>query len=316
MSEIKRTLTVISPVYNEQENLPIFYIELRKVLDDIKDHYESKILFVIDRCSDSSLSTAKRIADSDGRVQVLGLSSRFGHQMSLVAGIDHSDSDAIIMMDSDLQHPPSVLPRLLEQFEKGKDVVYTIRRDNENVGLLRRQLSSLFYRVVNRLANVPIHPGAADFRLISRRVALIFREQLREHNQFLRGLISWVGFDSAEVEFEVEARRSGESKYKTARLIQFALEGITSFSKAPLRWGIFGGLALALLGFLYAFNLLVKYLFTPNYFPTGWATLAILILIFGGTQLFFLGVIGEYIGSIFDEVKRRPLYIVDEKVNL
>src|SRR5687767_14763348 len=226
-----KTLIVISPAYNEAEVLERFYRELSAELRPLTDRYSTRVLFVLDRSSDNSLDILKRLAADDPSVGVLSLSSRFGHQMALLAGIDHADADVIIMMDSDLQHPPSLIPALLEKYENGYDIVNTVRDDEEELGALKRTSSRLFYRIINQISDVPINERAADFRLISRKVAEVFREQIRERNQFLRGLLSWVGFSSVNIPFRVGARAAGRSKYSTARLMRFAVHGIVSFSK-------------------------------------------------------------------------------------
>ncbi len=310
-----RTLTVISPVYNEAEVIESFYRALNKELKLLADRYESRILFVVDRSSDGTLDILKRIAAADRSASILALSSRFGHQMSLLAGIDHADTDAVIMMDSDLQHSPSLIPTLLELFEQGYDIVYTIREDEQELGFLRRLSARLFYRLINSLSKVPINESAADFRLISRRVARVFQSQIRERNQFLRGLFSWVGFRSVGVPFRVGTRAAGKSKYSLGRLIRFGMQGIVSFSKRPLQAAIVVGFVFAAFGFINAVITFVDY-FVYSSLPSGWTTLTILISVFSGVQLIFLGIIGEYLGAIFDEVKARPHYIVEEKVNL
>lgn len=303
------------PVYNEAEVIQPFHAELRKVADSLAGRYAIKILYVVDRSTDLTLDILKGIAGRDSAVQVLGMSSRFGHQMSLLAGIDHCDADAIIMMDSDLQHPPSLIPDMLAEYEKGYDIVYTVRQGYHDEGLLKRISSRLFYRLINRLSDVPIIENAADFRLISRRVAEIFRKQIRERNQFLRGLFSWVGFRSTGISYHMEKRYAGSSKYSALRLLRFGIQGVVSFSRKPLQAAIFLGFAFAMSGFVFVLVTLMQY-FRHDVLPPGWATLAILISIFSGVQLIFLGIIGEYIGAIFDEVKGRPHYIVEEKINL
>ena len=310
-----KTLTIISPVYNEAEVLEQFYSELTAQLRLLAGRYRTRVLFVIDRSTDGSLDILKRLATNDRDVGILALSSRFGHQMALLAGIDHANSDAIIMMDSDLQHPPSLIPTLLEKHEAGFDIVNTVREDEEELGLLKRNTSRLFYRLINRISDVPIHERAADFRLISRRVADVFRGQIRERNQFLRGLLSWVGFSTVNVPFRVDARAGGRSKYSSGRLVRFAAHGIVSFSKRPLQAAVILGFLFAGFGLVNALVTLVQY-FVYESLPSGWTTLAILISVFSGVQLIFLGIIGEYIGAVFDEVKARPHYIVEERINL
>jgi dolichol-phosphate mannosyltransferase len=309
-----QTLTVICPVYNEEEIIEAFYTELKSVLLKVRDRYTSTILFVVDKCPDRSLEILKRIAAGDGTVQLLALSSRFGHQMSLLAGIDNCTSDVVIMMDSDLQHPPDLIPQLLAEYEKGYDIVYTLREDSPEINFFKRTSSKLFYRVINRISEVPINESAADFRLVSRKVIAVFQTQIRERNQFLRGLFGWVGFNSIGIPFKVRKRLAGKSKYSIARMIRFGANGVVSFSKSPLQAASYLGFGLASLGFIFALVIVIQYLLS-SHFPSGWATLTVLISIFSGTQLIFMGILGEYIGAIFDEVKARPHYLIQEKIN-
>ena len=315
MTKSLPTLTVICPVYNEEEVLEIFHDSLSRVLNQVSARYTWNILFVMDKSTDRSLEILRTLSKKDGRVKALALSRRFGHQMSLVAGIDHSDSDIIIMMDSDLQHPPELIPQMLDAYEKGNDVVYTIRKDSQELSFLKRFTSRNFYRVMEWLSSVSLGSGEADFRLISRRVALVFKEKIRERNQFLRGLFKWVGYNSCGIEYVPGERAAGSSKYNWSRMLNFASAGIISFSKKPLQFAIIIGLIFALIGLISGVFTLVNFFINRN-LPSGWATLSILISIFGGFQLFFLGIMGEYIGAIFDEVKRRPLYLIDEAINL
>lgn len=309
-----RTLSVVCPVYNEEEVIEAFYLQLKSVLVTL-ENYRCVVLFVVDRCQDHTLDKIKRIARVDSSVKIVALSSRFGHQMSLLAGIDHCDSDAIIMMDSDLQHPPAVIPALLENFEQGYDIVFTRRLDAPATGAFKRISSRLFYRFINRLSDVPINESAADFRLISRRVAHVFQTQIRERNQFLRGLFGWVGFESTTVTFTAQERPAGRSKYSLWRMVRFGLDGVVSFSKAPLLFSILLGFIFAGFGILLAILTVFQY-FIFGHLPQGWATLTVLLSVFIGIQLFFMGIMGAYIGAIFDEVKARPHYIVQERINL
>lgn len=309
----KKTLTVVCPVYNEEEVIETFYSELQSVLTALSVNYEPKIMFVVDRCEDATLDVLKRIAQSDNSVLLIGLSARFGHQMSLLAGIDHCNSDIVIMMDSDLQHPPSVIPSMLEKYEQGNDIVYTIRQASADVSFISRIGSKFFYLLVNKISDTPIYENAADFRLISRRVVELFQNDIRERNLFLRGLFSWVGFNRTGVTFQADERRAGKSKYSFMHLIHFSLNGLIAFSSSVLRLAIILGAIFALLGLVLGAFTLVQYFFN-NSFPPGWATLTILLSVYSGIQLFFLGVIGEYVGATYVEVKRRPHYIVDEKI--
>ena len=309
-----KTLTVVCPVYNEQEVVAQFHAELRRVLDSVADRWAAIVLFVVDRGTDRTLDILEGIAGKDASVRVLALSARFGHQMSLLAGLDHCDSDAVVMMDSDLQHPPSLIPELLAGFERGHDIVFTVREDSPDVPVLKRLSSRLFYRLINSISDSPINENAADFRLVSRRVVEVFQNQIRERNQFLRGLFGWVGFPSLAVRFRVGRRPAGLTKYSVRRMVRFGVDGVVSFSKTPLQAAVYFGFAFGALGFLYAFVTLAQFLLYRS-FPSGWTTIIILISIFSGTQLVFLGILGEYLAAIFDEVKARPHYIVERRVN-
>jgi dolichol-phosphate mannosyltransferase len=236
--------------------------------------------------------------------------------MSLLAGVDHAlDADAIIMMDSDLQHPPELIPELLAKFEGGNDVVYTVRKDTAEIGWLRRFLGRQYYRLLGYLSDIPVQRDTADFRLISARVARTLRTQIRERGVFLRGILRWVGFNQAGVEYSAARRAAGRSKYSLSRMIGLAAAGILSFSTKPLRMGIFVGLGFAFVSFAYGVVTVVSY-FTDRSLPSGYATIVTLLLLFSGVQLIFMGILGAYIGGIYDEVKRRPHYLVDEAINL
>lgn len=308
------SLTVICPVYNEEYVIRLFYESLKKTLDAVKG-YQCEVLFVVDRSKDKTLEILRDIAANDGNVKVLSLSSRFGHQMSIVAGIDHAQTDLLIMMDSDLQHPPELIPKMLSQYEEGYEVVHALRKWPADKSKVKKLASKAFYQILNRFSEVKIESGAADFRLISRRVADVFRSKIREQNQFLRGLFRWVGFRQVNIEFVPAARVSGMTKYDWSRLLKFAMSGITSFSRKPLQYAIGLGLLAATFGLVFGIFAIVSYFFTDQ-MPSGWATLATIISFLGGIQLIFLGVLGEYVGAIFDEVKRRPLYVIEESINI
>lgn len=314
MSQNKKSLQVICPVYNEEKMVEVFYTQLSKVLSSLNG-YEWNVLFVMDKSSDRTAEVLDNLAQKDKRIQVLMLSSRFGHQMSLVAGIDHCHADAIIMMDSDLQHPPELIPQMLKQFELGYEVVYTIRSEPKDNSFIKKICSKLFYKIMNWLSEVKISSGEADFRLISNRVSTVFKSSIRERNQFLRGLFSWVGFKRIGIVYDATERQIGSSKYNWTRMFRFAFAGIISFSKKPLQYAILLGLVFSAFGLFFTGVIIVNY-FINDKTPSGWSTLSILVSVFGGIQLFFMGVLGEYIGAIFDEVKSRPLYLVENKINV
>lgn len=311
----KKTITILSPVYNESEGIENFYKALKKEIKKISNLYEFSILFVADKGSDDTFSKLKAIAEDDKSVSLIFLSSRFGHQMSLVAGIDHAYSNAIIMMDCDMQHPPELIHELLESYDEGYEIVYTIRNYPKDNNFLKILGSNTFYKLMSIIGEIQLAPGEADFRLISNKVAEVFRTQIRERNQFLRGLFNWVGFKRKAIYFDSSSREIGESKYNFSRMISFALQGIVSFSKKPLQYAIFVGLTLSVLSVILILYLIYSYFFSEE-IVSGFTTLAVLVSFFGGINLLFLGMIGEYVGSIFDEVKSRPLYLVEEYVNV
>lgn len=312
MSSIK--LTVIAPVFNEEEVIGAFHARLSEVLVSLAD-VDAKVLYVVDRCTDNTLEVLRALARRDPRAKVIALSSRFGHQMSLVAGIDNAlDSDAIVMMDSDLQHPPELIPELIDNFRRGFEVVYTVRRDTEAINPLRKMAGNLFYRLLAKLSRIPMNANAADFRLISGRVAKILSTDFSERNMFLRGIFTWIGFRQTGIEYVARKRAGGYSKYSLSKMLQLATAGILSFSTKPLQVGIFVGVIFSLLSFIVMIWAVVEF-FLDKSIPSGWTTLVVLLLMFSGIQLIVLGIIGAYIGGIYEEVKGRPRYIIDEEIS-
>jgi dolichol-phosphate mannosyltransferase len=309
-----KDIDIVLPVYNEEEVLPIFHAELNAVLLSLEPRYRFRLIYVVDRCRDRSFEVLRRIAAEQSNVTVLHMSRRFGHQMSLVAGMDQSRADALISMDCDLQHPPNLIPSLLQKFEEGYDIVQTIRDYGARTGWAKRATSRLFYRLQNLLSAIEIEDGAADFRLISRKVVAVFQGSIREQNQFLRGLFQWVGFQRTTLRFVSAERAAGGTKYRLLRLLTFSITGVTSFSKAPLRAAVVLGLVMSTASVIYGLWM-IQVFFANGHVPAGYTSLITVILFIGGLQLTVLGIIGEYLGSVFDEVKRRPLYIIDEMVN-
>jgi len=307
-----RSLTVVSPACDEQETIADFHAELRRALASVADRWRSTVLYVVDGGTDGTLDILKGVAAADPSVRVLALSARFGQQAAILAGLDHCDSDAVVMMDADLQHPPALVPELLAAHERGFDVVYTVWDGTPDVPLAKRLTARWFYRLLGALAETPVHQGAADFRLVSRRVVEVFQRGIRERGLFLRGLFVWVGFRSCAVPFRVGPRRAGRSKYSFSRMLRFGLGGIVAFSRAPLRAAavagalVFGlGLAAAAWG---AWPLL------RSGSPPAWALPFAILTLVSGTQLVFLGIVGEYLGAVLDEVRARPHYIVAERI--
>jgi len=301
-----KTLSIVIPVCNEQKCLVPLYERLKKVLATLEMNYE--IIFVNDGSTDSSYEAMERLRSKDSCVKTLDFSRNFGHQIALTAGMDCAVGDAVVVMDADLQHPPELIPKLLHEWERGNDAVYTVRRKTEGIGLLKRITSGLFYRFLSKMSETPISPRAADFRLLDRKVVdSILR--MRERARFLRGMVQWVGFRQTFVEFDASQRYGGASKYSLTRMLRFGIDGMTAFSRVPLRIATYLGLILSLFAFIYAgYSLAVK-LFTSRTLP-GWTSLIVTVLLLGGAQLLTVGILGEYVGRIYDETKRRPLYLI------
>jgi polyisoprenyl-phosphate glycosyltransferase len=305
-----RTVDIICPVFQEEETIQLFHSRLACVADKLSSQYTCRILYVLDPSSDRTESILAEISRIDPRVELLVMSRRFGHQLALIAGIDQCRGDAIIMLDSDLQHPPELITQLLQGWKDGADVVQCIRQDGAETNATKRLMSRWFYKTFLKMGDVELPLGAADYRLLSGRVADVLRARIHEHRPFVRALVSWVGFKIVYVPFMPSRRERGRSKYNASSLVNFALNGICSFSKVPLRICIAVGCIMAVLSVLSAVLQLIIYYFSDIEVP-GWASLFAAVTLIGGIQLFFLGVVGEYVGLIFDEVKHRPRYILD-----
>ena len=301
-------LTVVIAAYNEAEALPLLQPRVQAVLDGLAD-IDGRILYIDDGSRDATWPVLQAIAAADPRVSLLRLSRNFGKESALTAGLDHVDVGAAMILDADGQDPPELIPQFVARWREGFDDVHGTRVLREGEGWLKRGTAHAFYRVIGRLSHTPIPADTGDFRLLSPR-ALAALRQLRERHRFMKGLFGWVGFRSVAVPYEREARSAGRSKFNFWRLWNFALEGITSFTTAPLRLATYLGLATAAVAFLYAAWIVLKALVWGD--PVaGWPSMMAVILFLGGVQLIALGLIGEYLGRLYEESKQRPLYLVD-----
>jgi glycosyltransferase involved in cell wall biosynthesis len=301
-----RTLTVVCPVRDEEAAILAFHEELSRILAGLSG-WSASALYVVDGGTDRTRERLRGLAAADRSVRVVALSSHFGQQAALLAGLDHCDADAVVMRDGDLQHPPTLIPELLAAHEKGYDVVYTVREDTPDIPLVKRLTARWFYRLATAISDTPIREGAADFRLVSRRVVEVFQRSIRERGLFLRGLFVWVGFAAFPVRFRAGARRAGRTKYSLGRMVRFALGGVVAFSRVPLRAAALAGL---LAGVLAAWGWL------REGSPPPWSVPLAVFGLVSGAQLLFLGVLGEYLGAVLEAVRARPHYIVEERINL
>jgi glycosyltransferase involved in cell wall biosynthesis len=303
-------IDVVCPVFREEASIAAFHAALVEATSTVPE-VTWRFIYVLDPSGDGTEALLEELAARDPRVYTIVMSRRFGHQAALVAGLDASTGDAVVMLDSDLQHPPSLIATLVSHWRDGADIVQTLREDEDSIGAFKRTTSALFYRLFERFSRFEIHSGAADFRLLSRRVADVFRHEMREHNPFLRGLVTWVGYRIVYVPFTPARRVAGRSHYSLSGLTIFALNGLCSFSKLPLRLCIAIGLVAAIVSVASAVGFVSAYFFFENVYVPGWASLFVLLSFATSLNLIFLGVIGEYIGLIFDEVKGRPRYLVE-----
>ncbi|MBI4423542.1 MAG: glycosyltransferase family 2 protein [Elusimicrobia bacterium] len=300
-------LSVVGPVHDEAASLPRFHERLVRSLSELGLPFE--IIYVDDGSRDRSAEVLARLREADPRVKVLRFSRNFGHQVAITAGMDHASGQACVIMDTDGQDPPEIIGRLVEAWKAGGQVVYAVRAKREGEGLFKKATAALFYRLLRRITRVDIPPDAGDFRLLDERAVKVMRE-LRETHRFVRGLTSWVGFRQTRVEYVRKARLAGETHYPLVKMARFAVDGITSFSHAPLRWVTLCGIAsFGLAALVGGWVLYVRFYNISA--VRGWASLMAIVLFLGGIQLMSLGIMGEYMGRIFDEVKRRPLYVID-----
>ncbi len=300
-------ISFVIPAYNEEGNLNQLHDQ---ILNNIENKVQYEIIFVDDGSSDNTLKVIKQLMLKDKHIHYISLSRNFGHQNALKSGIDHATGDCVISMDADMQHPPELIFEMIDLWQKGNDIVLTIRKDHQTVSLLKRFSSRFFYKLINIFSDIRLEPGAADFRLIDRSVADIIRNS-HEYNLFIRGYISWLGFKTTKLLYASDERHSGKTKYSFRKMILFAADGLTSFSIKPLRIAIILGSLISFLAFLYALYAIYVYVFTDRVI-TGWTSLLASVLFLGGLQLLFLGFIGEYIGRIFIQTKNRPSYVIRE----
>jgi glycosyltransferase involved in cell wall biosynthesis len=302
------SIDIIVPVYNEQDVLPLFVKRIKQVMQDCD--VEWRVIFVDDGSSDDSLAQMKSIHEQEKRFGYLTFSRNFGKEYALTAGLDHATADAAVVIDVDLQDPPELIPDMIAHWHHGYDVVYATRKVRHGESMTKRATASWFYRIINSMSKIDIPKDTGDYRLMSRK-AYSAVNKLRERNRFMKGLFAWVGFKQKQIYFEREPRAAGETKWNYGKLWRFALDGITSFSYLPLRFATWIGMTVASFAFLYGAVIIAKTIILGNDVP-GYPSLMVVILFLGGIQLTALGIIGEYLGRMFNESKQRPLYLVDE----
>lgn len=301
-------ISFIIPVVDEEKVVQVFYKNLVQVLSTIDFQYE--IIFVDDGSTDRTWEILDTLQSNDDNVKLIGLSRNFGHQAALLAGMEKSQGNCVITMDGDLEHPPEIIPQLIEKWRQGVEVVNTRRRSDVHISYLKKFTSAIFYKIFRFLAGLDLQPGMADFRLLDRRVVIAL-QQIHEKALFLRGILQWVGFKQEVIDYQVGSRAAGSSKYSWRKMTQLALNGITAFSTIPLRLATFLGFVFSLLSFSYLSYAAYAWMFT-DYSAEGWKAVIGMLLFLGGVQLVCIGIIGEYIGRVFHEVKARPSYLIKQ----
>ena len=304
-------VSIIIPVFNEEQNIEPLIKRLLPILKDLSH----EIIFVDDGSTDKTTSIVKKQSDKNKNIKLISFYRNFGHQMALVAGYEVAHGDCVITIDADLQDPPEIIPQMIEKWQTGAKIVYAKRNERQGENFFKKFTAAIFYQLINVLSDTPIPQEVGDFRLLDKQV-VEYLNNLRERPSFLRGLVAWGGFPTEFVYFKRDKRFSGETHYGFFKMLNFALEGITSFSVKPLRIATYFGFTSGIFGFLGIIYELIRKAISPQSFVIGWAGLFTAIMFIGGIQLITIGIIGEYIGKIYQEVQKRPKYIIKEKRNL
>jgi glycosyltransferase involved in cell wall biosynthesis len=301
----QKKIVVVTPVFNEEENILLFFDELLRVLNTLP--YAREVIAVDDGSARKTAEILDGLCDRHPEIGVLHLTRNFGHQAALTAGLDHAEGDAVILMDSDLEHPPALIPAMVEAWEGGADIVYAVREEAPEWSVFKRASSQLFYKMLNLFSEIPVPERAADFRLLSRDAADAMRS-LRERTRFLRGLSTWIGYQQTAISYKPGRRSHGRSKFDLRKMVNLGADGLISMSSIPLRLSLFLGMAISIGSLAFMIYTFVRF-FTHHTVP-GWSSLIVTVLFLGGIQLNVLGLIGLYIANIYSEVKQRPLYLV------
>lgn len=304
----RQLISIVVPVFNEEAVLPHFHQKISGVLSEQPFNFE--IVYINDGSSDNTLSIIKELRQADKQVTLIDLSRNFGKEIALTAGLQKAAGDAVIVIDADLQDPPELIPELIREWQNGYDVVYAQRSHRKGETLLKRTTAHFFYRIIQRISKITIPEDTGDFRILSRR-AVNALNTFNEQHRFMKGLFAWIGYRQKAVQYQRNPRHSGETKWNYWKLWNFALDGITSFTIAPLKISTYLGLLTAAGAFVYGIYMVIETLIHGNPVP-GYPSLIVIILILGGVQLVSIGILGEYLGRIFNETKRRPLYFVNE----
>lgn len=306
--ENKKLITILVPAYNEEDVLIMLYERVSTIMNSLTN-YNFEILFVNDGSTDKTLDILKNLREKDNRICYLNLSRNFGKEIAMIAGLDYSKGDAVIIIDADLQDPPELIPKMISYWEQGYDDVYAKRKSRKGETWLKKFTSKMYYKTLQSVTKIEIQKDTGDFRLLDRRCVEALK-QFRESQRYTKGLFSWIGYNKKEILYDRDPRAAGKTKWNYKKLVDLSLDGITSFTTAPLRWSAVIGLLISVIGFIYMIAIILKTIIQGVDVP-GYASTMVVILFIGGIQLIFLGIIGEYLGRAFYETKNRPIYFVD-----
>jgi len=306
--ENKKLITILVPAYNEEDVLSMLYERVSNIINSLAN-YNFEILFVNDGSTDKTLDILKTLREKDNRICYLNLSRNFGKEIAMIAGLDYSKGDAVIIIDADLQDPPELIPEMISYWEQGYDDVYAKRKSRKGETWLKKFTSKMYYKTLQSVTKIQIQKDTGDFRLLDRRCVEALK-QFRESQRYTKGLFSWIGYNKKEILYDRDPRAAGKTKWNYKKLVDLSIDGITSFTTAPLRWSAIIGVLISIIGFIYMIAIILKTIIQGVDVP-GYASTMVVILFIGGIQLIFLGIIGEYLGRAFYETKNRPIYFVD-----
>ena len=309
----KTVCSIIVPIWDEEENLREMYKRICDVFDSFEQKHGYEIIFIDDGSQDGSLELLKELSRADANIRIISFSRNFGHQFAITAGIDHASGDAVITIDGDLQDPPEVIPEMLAKWRQGYRVVYGVRARRHGESLFKRLTAKIFYRLIRQMSEMDLPVDAGDFRLMDR-VVVDALKSLREENRYIRGLVKWLGFSQFGLTYNRDRRYAGKTKFSLKKMIRFAADGVLSFSDKPLKISAFLGSIITIFSFMAGLWVAINKIRSPHMVISGWASMILAVLFMGGVQLLSLGVLGIYLGRQYREVKRRPLYIVSEKI--
>ncbi len=307
-------ISIIVPTYNEEHGIDEFYRRMKAVLRNLEQRFSHEIIFINDHSKDKTYEKLTKIAANDRSVKLINFSRNFGNQIGITAGLDHANGNLAVIIDDDLQDPPELIPEFISKWDDGYKVVYGVRPERNGVSPIFRLTTKIFYKLISYLSDTPIPKYTGDFRLIDRKVIDALKE-MREENRYYRGMVSWVGFKQIGVEYQRDKRYAGSSTFSFGKYLNFAISGLTSFTDRPLYFSSLLGVIITFVSFLFLCALIIEKILNPNFSIPGWTSIVVMVLFFGGIQLLSIGVVSVYISKIYREIKKRPLYIIDEKVN-